>query len=116
MFGPPADVIVDQITADFTVTVQWITPVNSSPLLSGYHVMLRWQQYEAPNQLSSVPNSQIVTVDNNTTEYMFTNIQPYSLHCVQVQAVYSYDGVVLGTRATRAPCFNSSTAGKCYDL
>jgi len=101
------------VTDDFIVTVQWSVPVTGS-YLSGYHVMLRWQQYEAPDQLSSVPNSQIVTVGDNITEYTFSNVQPYALHCVQVQAVYSDRGVVLGTGATRSPYFNTSTAGKHY--
>ena len=96
------------------VTVQWDDPKTSSSHLTGYQVTLRWQRYEAPNQLSGVPNSQIVTVGNNVTEYTFSNVQPYAQHCVQVEAVYSDDRVMLDTRTSRAPCFNTSTAGKHY--
>ena len=122
MFTPPTEVRTEGITdRDNSLTVRWNNAVTTSPQLSGYTVTLVWTRpavfHNQPGTLSNTEKEDFkFNQNNNVYTHTFYGILPYSHNCITVEAVYSYNDLILGTSAAPTQCFNSSSSGVYYIL
>lgn len=118
VFAPPTNVHSEGITDDNSVTLSWNNAMTNSSQLSSYEVTLAWTRPVVFNhQPSTIPGTDTRTFDyvvrkNHEYTHTFRNLLPYSHYCITVEAVYTYDDMVLATRGTPSQCFNSSSSGR----
>ena len=100
----------------FSVTLNWELSDIYGDLLDSVIIVterISLLEYGGRSKRQVTGNTDTVTITNlTTTQYTFTELQPFSHYCFTVSAQYAFEGQALGEVAAEPFCTNTSEAGK----
>lgn len=109
------------IKDQFSITLSWELSARHGDLLDSIIISTEWISllvYDSnttstgKRQITTTNMATVTIADPTTTQYTFTDLQPFSHYCFTITALYSYEGQALGEAVAEPFCTNTSEAGK----
>lgn len=105
------------MTDQFSVTLSWELSTVDADLLDRVVLSAKWISLLTYNSGTNgkrqiTGNTATVTItDPTTTQYTFTDLQPFSHYCFTVTTQYAFEGQALGEVEAEPFCTNTTETG-----